>query len=87
MLKNAAARPPVVQNADQLITLYRTFGPIIYARCRRALTDEPMVTESTSEVFARVREVLATAEPRAAVEAISRACEHVCHEVRARALP
>lgn len=82
MLKNAAARP--VQNADQLITLYRTFGPLIYARCRRELVHEPIVAESTSEVFARVRDVLATAEPRVAVEAISRACARVCHEVRAR---
>lgn len=87
VLKIAAAQQPefsAVQNTDQLATLYRTFGPLIYSRCRRALREESSVAETTAEVFARVVDVLASAEPRVAVELIARTCERVCAEVQAR---
>ncbi len=40
--------------ADRLTTLYRSYGPAIYARCRLLLTDEGAAEDATQETFLRV---------------------------------
>jgi RNA polymerase sigma-70 factor (ECF subfamily) len=39
---------------DRLTTLYRTYGPAIYARCRMLLADESEAEDATQETFLRV---------------------------------
>jgi RNA polymerase sigma-70 factor, ECF subfamily len=39
---------------DRLTALYRTYGPIIYARCRRMLGDGALAEDATQETFMRV---------------------------------
>ena len=39
---------------DRLTTLYRSYGPAIYARCRLLLTDESAAEDTTQETFLRV---------------------------------
>lgn len=75
MLKTA----PSPDAHPQLASLYRSFGPIIYARCRRALKEDQAAVTATHEVFLRVLPSLGAC-PRAAVAAIASACELVCEE-------
>jgi len=58
--------------------LLRTFGPLIYSRCRRALNDETLAESAMQEVFLRVSGRLEVLNARAAVEALASACELVC---------
>jgi len=39
---------------DRLTDLYRRFGPLIFARCRRLLRDPALAEDATQEVFVRV---------------------------------
>ena len=39
---------------DKLTALYRTYGPIIYARCLRLLADRGAAEDATQETFVRV---------------------------------
>jgi RNA polymerase sigma-70 factor (ECF subfamily) len=39
---------------DKLATLYRKFGPVIYARCRALLRDDAAAEDAVQEVFIRV---------------------------------
>src|SRR5258706_10009090 len=39
---------------DRLTSLYRTYGPIIYARCSRLLGDRASAEDATQETFMRV---------------------------------
>ena len=73
MLKTA----PSLDAHPRLASLYRSFGPIIYARCRRALKEDQAAVTATHEVFLRVLPSLGAC-PRAAVAAIASACEVVC---------
>jgi len=40
---------------DRLTTLYRLYGPVIYARCRLLLRDESEAQDATQETFLRVQ--------------------------------
>ncbi len=39
---------------ERLTALYRTYGPLIYARCRRILGDASAAEDATQETFMRV---------------------------------
>ncbi len=52
--------PRVVQD-DRLTELYRTYGPVIYARCVRLLGEPVAAEDATQETFLRVHRHLATA--------------------------
>ena len=47
--------------AAELEHLYRTYGPLIHARCRRILGDGPAAEDATQETFVRVHRHLASA--------------------------
>lgn len=64
----------------RLAALYRTFGPVIYSRCRRTLHDEQLAVSATQEVFIRALRDLHTADTRSAVEVLTSECELVCRE-------
>lgn len=40
---------------DRLTELYRTYGPVIYARCARLLGDRAAAEDATQETFMRVQ--------------------------------
>jgi RNA polymerase sigma-70 factor (ECF subfamily) len=46
---------PEASEADKLAALYRTYGPIIYTRCRRILRDRAAAEDATQETFMRVQ--------------------------------
>jgi RNA polymerase sigma-70 factor (ECF subfamily) len=50
---------------DRLTRLYRTYGPIIYARCVRLLADTSAAEDATQETFMRVHRHLEKAPPEA----------------------
>jgi hypothetical protein len=64
-------------SGSRLEELYRIFGPLIYARCRRALDDEALAASATEQVFVRVLPRLDHDEPRTAVEALAAACDEL----------
>src|SRR3712207_2788180 len=39
---------------DRLTELYRRYGPVIYARCRKLLRDDVLAEDATQETFMRV---------------------------------
>ena len=39
---------------DRLTELYRKYGPVIYARCRKLLRDDSLAEDATQETFMRV---------------------------------
>src|SRR6267378_1378915 len=43
-----------VMTEDRLTPLYRTYGPIIYARCMKLLGDRATAEDATQETFMRV---------------------------------
>jgi len=47
--------------ATELERLYRTYGALIHARCRRILGDGPAAEDATQETFMRAHRHLATA--------------------------
>ena len=53
------------RSEDRLSTLYRTYGPIIYARCMRLLGDASAAEDATQETFMRVQRHLEKAPPEA----------------------
>jgi RNA polymerase sigma-70 factor (ECF subfamily) len=46
---------------DRLTVLYRTYGPMIYARCLRLLTDRAAAEDAMQETFIRVQRHLGKA--------------------------
>jgi|SRR5215831_12090019 len=46
---------------DRLTNLYREYGPVIYARCRRLLGDGAAAEDATQETFMRVHRAIARA--------------------------
>jgi RNA polymerase sigma-70 factor (ECF subfamily) len=46
-------RSGVSQN-ERVAVLYRRYGPVIFARCRRLLKDASLAEDATQEVFVRV---------------------------------
>jgi RNA polymerase sigma-70 factor (ECF subfamily) len=46
---------------DRLTGLYRSYGPVIFARCRAILADDASAEDTTQETFVRVHRHLARA--------------------------
>ena len=57
---------------DRLTELYRAYGPVIYARCRRLLADAAAAEDATQETFMRVHRHLDKADSRDALAWIYR---------------
>jgi RNA polymerase sigma-70 factor (ECF subfamily) len=77
---------------DELTRLYRTYGPVIYARCRSLLGDDTEAEDATQETFVRVHRHLSRLPPgREALYWIHRvATNHCLNELqvrRRRAIP
>src|SRR5262245_14867610 len=71
-----------------LASLYRSYGPIIYSRCRRLLDDDAAAEDATQETFIRVSRHLGKApNSREALEWIYRIGTNYClNEIRNRRL-
>ncbi|HEU0032903.1 MAG TPA: sigma-70 family RNA polymerase sigma factor [Kofleriaceae bacterium] len=70
---------------DRLTALYRAYGPVIYARCRRLLGDGGAAEDATQETFMRVHRHLDKAESREALAWIYRIATNYClNEIRNR---
>jgi RNA polymerase sigma-70 factor (ECF subfamily) len=63
---------------DLLSELYRTYGPVIYARCRRLLGDGAAAEDATQETFMRVHRHLHKADSREALGWIYRIATNYC---------
>lgn len=62
--------------------LYRRFGPLIYARCRRLLKDPVAAEDATQEVFVRVlRHIAQAPDDRAALSWMYRISTNYCLNV------
>jgi RNA polymerase sigma-70 factor, ECF subfamily len=70
---------------DRLTALYRAYGPVIFARCRRLLGDGGAAEDATQETFMRVHRHLDKADSRAALAWIYRIATNLClNEIRNR---
>jgi RNA polymerase sigma-70 factor (ECF subfamily) len=71
---------------DRVTGLYRMYGPVIYARCRRLLGDAAAAEDATQETFVRVHRHLAAApDAREALAWIYRIATNYClNELRDR---
>jgi RNA polymerase sigma-70 factor (ECF subfamily) len=70
---------------DRLTALYRAYGPVIYARCRRLLGDGGAAEDATQETFMRVYRHLDKADAREALGWICRIATNYClNEIRNR---
>src|SRR5215813_6025428 len=70
---------------DRLTALYRAYGPVIYARCRRLLGDGGAAEDATQETFMRVYRHLDKADSREALGWIYRIATNYClNEIRNR---
>lgn len=71
--------------SDRLTDLYRAYGPMIYARCRRLLGDGTAAEDATQETFMRVHRHLDKADSREALAWIYRIATNYClNEIRDR---
>lgn len=72
--------------SDRLAELYRTYGPVIYARCVRLLGDRATAEDATQETFMRVHRHLDKApNGREALAWIYRIATNYClNEIRDR---
>jgi RNA polymerase sigma-70 factor (ECF subfamily) len=73
---------------DRLTSLYRMYGPVIYARCVRLLGDRAAAEDATQETFIRVQRHLAKApDTNEALAWIYRIATNYClNEIRDRKL-
>jgi RNA polymerase sigma-70 factor (ECF subfamily) len=70
---------------DRVTELYRAYGPVIYARCRRLLADGAAAEDATQETFMRVHRHLDKADSRQALAWIYRIATNYClNELRNR---
>ncbi len=74
---------------DKLSALYRAYGPIIFARCRKLLADDAAAEDATQETFVRVQRHLERAhdaeDPRQILMWIYRIATNLClNELRNR---
>jgi RNA polymerase sigma-70 factor (ECF subfamily) len=69
---------------DRLARLFRTFGPLIYARCRRMLDDAAAAEDATQETFLRVQRHLDRAPPEALAWIYRIATNYCLNELRDR---
>ncbi|MFT3693770.1 MAG: sigma-70 family RNA polymerase sigma factor [Kofleriaceae bacterium] len=78
----------VADSDDRLTSLYRTYGPVIYARCVRLLGDRASAEDATQETFVRVhRHVAKAPDAREALMWIYRIATNYClNELRDRKL-
>ena len=75
-MRSHRAPPPA---APRIEALYRTYGPLIYARCKRILRDDEAAQDATQEVFLRVMRHLDKIPPDASVAAwLSRISINYC---------
>jgi RNA polymerase sigma-70 factor, ECF subfamily len=75
----------VTLTTDRLTALYRAYGPVIYARCRRLLGDGTAAEDATQETFMRVHRHLDQADPQHALGWIYRIATNLClNEIRDR---
>jgi RNA polymerase sigma-70 factor (ECF subfamily) len=72
--------------ADRVAELYRLYGPVIFARCRRMLRDDAAAEDATQETFVRVYRHLDRApDAREALAWIYRIATNLClNELRNR---
>jgi RNA polymerase sigma-70 factor (ECF subfamily) len=64
---------------DRFTTLYRTYGPTLYARCRRILGDDAAAADATQETFLRLYKHLDRAvDNQYALAWIYRVATHHC---------
>jgi RNA polymerase sigma-70 factor (ECF subfamily) len=72
---------------EETASLYRTYGPVIFARCRRMLNDNAEAEDATQEVFLRVaRHLDDTVSPNEAILWIHRVATNYClNAIRNRA--
>ena len=76
---------PDAMTEDRLTALYRAYGPVIYARCRRLLGDGTAAEDATQETFMRVHRHLDKADSREALAWIYRIATNYClNEIRDR---
>ena len=75
-------------SAGDLASLYRSYGPMIYSRCRRLLDDDAAAEDATQETFMRVQRHLQRApDSREALVWIYRIATNYClNEIRNRQL-
>lgn len=66
---------------DRLSTLYRTYGPTLYARCRHILGDEAAAADATQETFLRVHRQLDGVDAQQALGLIYRVATNYCFNV------
>jgi RNA polymerase sigma-70 factor, ECF subfamily len=72
-------------SSDRLTELYRAYGPVIYARCRRLLGDGAAAEDATQETFMRVHRHFDKADSREALAWIYRIATNYClNEIRNR---
>jgi RNA polymerase sigma-70 factor (ECF subfamily) len=71
---------------DDLTRLYRTYGPLIYARCRSLLDDDAEAEDAAQETFVRAHSHLARLPPgREALYWLHRVATNYClNELRRR---
>lgn len=70
---------PADSDSDKAAALYRRFGPLIYARCRRILKDATLAEDATQEVFMRVwRHIADAPDERAALSWMYRISTNYC---------
>lgn len=68
--------------ADLPAALYRRFGAVVYARCRRLLRDQAAAEDATQEVFLRVlRHLAQVPDDRGALAWIYRVSTNYCLNV------
>jgi len=67
-----------VNPAQTTSSLYRRYGPAIYARCRRLLRDDSLAEDATQEVFVRVLKHIEKAGPDDALKWIYRLSTNWC---------
>lgn len=73
---------PADADSRKAAELYRRFGPLIYARCRRILRDAALAEDATQEVFMRVwRHIAGAPDDRAALSWLYRISTNYCLNV------
>lgn len=85
LLHRSGDSPDERPGDDRLTALYRLYGPVIYARCRRLLGDGAAAEDATQETFMRVHRHLDKADARDALGWIYRIATNYClNEIRDR---
>ncbi len=62
-----AERQTSESQRDQVVALYREFGPVVYRRCLRLLSDRAAAQDATQEVFVKLLASIARLQDRETV--------------------